>query len=119
MSKKNLYKVLAVVCFFLLLILVLSAKVTTSTKLYSPDRQYSVYTKTYAYSELMCATFSTMDCTYAGRIYLYNELTKEILRTIYTKNVESLETVTWSIQNNAVFFKDNTIQLPNGFWVLP
>jgi hypothetical protein len=119
MSKKNLYKVLAVVCFFLLLILVLSAKVTTSTKLYSPDRHYSVYTQTYFYSELFCAVFSTMDCTYAGKIYLYDELKRKIIKTTHTNNIESLKTVTWSIQNNAVFFKDNTIQLPNGFWVLP
>jgi hypothetical protein len=119
LSTKNRHRILTVGGFFLLAILFLSMKITKSDKLYSPDRHYSVYTQTYFYSELFCAVFSTMDCTYAGKIYLYDELKRKIIKTTHTNNIESLKTVTWSIQNNAVFFKDNTIQLPNGFWVLP
>jgi len=117
--KKNRNKILIVTSLLLLIYVVLFSTSRRSTKLFSPDKQYSVYAETYIYSGLLCALFSIMDCSYAGKIYLYDEIEKTVLATVFTENVEFVETISWIEHNNTASFKNMGVKIPNDFWVLP
>lgn len=119
MTKKSKNIVLIITTLLLLLVILLFSKTSKSNKFYSPDKQYSVYTKTYVYSEFACALFSTFDCNFFGKIYLYDEIKHTIIGSIYTKNVQSVETISWVTYNNTILFKDSEIEIPKDGFNLP
>ena len=117
MKKKNKRKSLIVVIIFILLTLFMFSEAQTSNKIYSPDKQYSVYAKTYMYSEILCV-FSYMDCWHNGKIYLYDEIEKKVLESVFTEVTETYESVNW-LSKDMVSFKNIDIKIPNDFWYLP
>ncbi|NRD20050.1 hypothetical protein HNV08_08315 [Winogradskyella eckloniae] len=118
MKKKNKTKGIIVVILFILLILFMVSTAHTSQKIYSPDKQYSVYATTYMYSKLFCAVFSYMDCWHSGKIYLYDEIEEKVLETVFTEVTENYTTVNW-LTKDMVSFENIDIKLPNDFWYLP
>lgn len=119
MKKPTTNKLLITALLFLAVIIFLFSKCTTTKKIFSPDQQYSVYAQSYWYSEIACAAFSVMDCSYAGVIYLYDEKEETVLESVYSNNIASYESVSWSVHDEKVLFKDSGIELENNFWQLP
>jgi len=116
MTKKN--KIITVISICIVLTIFLFLPAYTSKKIYSPDKQYSVYAKPYMYSELLCV-FSFKDCWHQGKVYLYDEVGEKVLESAYADTTEAYEAVSWSADNDKVFFKGNSIDIPGYFWYLP
>lgn len=118
MTKKKKIIGLILASVLVLLGVFLFSKAHRSKKIFSPDKQYSVYAQTYMYSELLCV-FSFMDCWHYGNIYLYDEKEKKVLESAYTDVTEAYETVNWFTGMNKVSFKSNAIKIDDDFWNVP
>lgn len=78
--------------FLIALALVLTTvEVAPSEKIYSPDKQYSFYTKKLLYAALL----PCFDCGGAGRFYFYDEIEQKIKRSIYVEDVHNIADWEW------------------------
>ena len=119
MTKRN--KIIITISSFILLAIFLFSKGATSKKIMIGQNEYSVYSKSYVYAELLCV-FSFMDCNRAGVIYLYDEKEGEVLKSVSTKRVEAVESVSWLPypNGNAIYFRAyDDIEIKNNEWSLP
>lgn len=121
MKVKKKIIILSLIAILTSIILVLFSTVNKSDKLYSPDKQYSVYSKTYLWSEIMCGIFSTMGCNYSGKIYLYDEMEKHILESEIVDNLDSevLKNINWNDNRKASIYSISKNGIEFYYWNLP
>lgn len=120
MTKKNKIKTV-LTSSIILLVIFLFSKATTSKKIIIGENEYSVYSKSYVYAELLCV-ISFMDCNRAGVIYLYDEIEGKVLESVSTKRVEAVESVSWLPypNGNSIYFRAyDDIEIKNNEWTLP
>jgi hypothetical protein len=119
MTRSN--KIIIGVSSFVLLTIFLFSKAATSKKIEIGENEYSVYSESYVYAELLCV-FSFMDCNRAGVIYLYDEVEGEVLESVATKRVKAVESVSWLPypNGNSIYFRAyDDIEIENNEWTLP
>ncbi len=118
MTKKNKSKIIIIAVSFILLTIFLFSKGVTSRKIVIGENEYSVYSKSYVYAELLCF-FSFFDCGRAGVIYLYDEIEEKVLESVSTQDIDGMESVTLYTDKNILYFKSQSIAIKNNEWTLP
>lgn len=115
LNKRSLIIVLS---FLILLTIFLFSKRATSEKIFIGQNEYSVYSKSYFYAELLCA-FSFFDCERAGVIYLYDEIEEEVIESVCTNRVGAIKSLKWHESSKTIYFTANDIDIKNSEWILP
>lgn len=117
MAKKN--KIIIIFFVFILLAIFLFSKGATSKKEFIGQKEYSVYSKSYVYSELLCV-FSLFDCNKAGVIYLFDEIEGKVIESVNTGRIEAIESLKWNQSSNTIYFTAlEDIVIENNEWTLP
>lgn len=117
--RKNIMKALKIIgVFFLILLMVvlLLTNVTSNHKYsrrYTIDRQYSYYASPWLYWQFL----NCWDCVGSGKIYLYDEVEKEVLGSFKVRRVTLIDAI-W--EEDKLFFigEDMERNISNPF-ILP
>lgn len=118
MTKKNNRKIIIIASTLILVTIFLFSKGATSKKKFIGKNEYSVYSKSYIYAELLCV-FSLFDCNRAGVIYLYDEIEGKIVESVSTERIEAIESLKWDQSSNTVYFTASDIVIKDYQWTLP
>ena len=102
-----------------MLTIFLFSKGDASKKRFIGQNEYSVYSKSYKYADLLCV-FSLFDCDRAGVIYLYDEIDGKVLESVSTQRIGAIESLKWSPSSNTIYFTaSEDIVIKNHEWTLP